>query len=221
MGSLDASCLKGYSMLLGALLILVSVSGIGFGVFLLFGEPLAQQTYHTYRPNFEDIGPLMVVSIVSLLANIGLIGGAKQLSKRIVLTWLVWHYLLVLLFWAWYGYNMLKYHGYIDWSEHGMRQCYWCHQKKVQETLGYIGAIASFVLLVFMIPVHLLHTKLKKWNRHLTDYQYELEEPQYDYNQYADQNTQHQYNYNYNQSHYNHNQNQYQQQYQPQYQYKY
>ena len=58
MGSLDASCLKGYSMLLGALLILVSVSGIGFGVFLLFGEPLAQQTYHTYRPNFEDIGEL-------------------------------------------------------------------------------------------------------------------------------------------------------------------
>ena len=167
----------------------------------------------------------MVVSIVRLLANIGLIGGAKQLSKRIVLTWLVWHYLLVLLFWAWYGYNMLKYHGYIDWTEHGMRQCYWCHQKKVQETLGYIGAIASFVLLVFMIPVHLLHTKLKKWNRHLTDYQYELEEPQYDYNQYTDQNTQHhnQYNYNYNQnqSHYNYNQNQYQQQYHPQYQYKY
>merc|ERR1712241_667051 len=117
--------------------------------------------------------------------------------------WLVWHYLLVLLFWAWYGYNMLKYHGYIDWSEHGMRQCYWCHQKKVQETLGYTGAIASFVLLVFMIPVHLLHTKLKKWNRHLTD-------SQYDYNQYTDQNTQHQnqYNYNYNQSHHNYNQNQ-------------
>ena len=60
MGSLDASCLKGYSMLLGTLLILVSVSGIGFGVFLLFGEPLAQQTYHTYRPNFEDIGELAI-----------------------------------------------------------------------------------------------------------------------------------------------------------------
>ena len=153
----------------------------------------------------------MVVSIVSLLANIGLIGGAKQLSKRIVLTWLVWHYLLVLLFWAWYGYNMLKYHGYIDWSEHGMRQCYWCHQKKVQETLGYIGAIASFVLLVLMIPVHLLHNKIKSRYRYATESEYELEQPQYQ--------TQYQHQYQPQQSHYH--QYQQQQHYPYQQQYKY
>ena len=87
----------------------------------------------------------MVCSVVSLLANIALIGGAKQLSEKIVLTWIVWKYLLILLWWAWYGYNMLKYHGYIDWTAQGMRQCYWCHQRDVQEMMGYIDAIASFV----------------------------------------------------------------------------
>ena len=45
----------------------------------------------------------MVCSVVSLLANIALIGGAKQLSEKIVLTWIVWKYLLILLWWAWYG----------------------------------------------------------------------------------------------------------------------
>ena len=121
----------------------------------------------------------MVCSVVSLLANIALIGGAKQLSEKIVLTWIVWKYLLILLWWAWYGYNMLKYHGYIDWTAQGMRQCYWCHQRDVQEMMGYIGAIASFVLLVLMIPVHMLHNKTKSRYRYATESEYELEQPQY------------------------------------------
>lgn len=214
MGASDAKCLKAYSVTLGSVLILVSIGGIGFSLFLLFGEPFANQTNQTYRPDFENIGgldatqrgpsngiivgPLMVCSVVSLLANIALIGGAKQLSEKIVLTWIVWKYLLILLWWAWYGYNMLKYHGYIDWTAQGMRQCYWCHQRDVQEMMGYIGAIASFVLLVLMIPVHMLHKKTKSRYRYATESEYELEQPQY----------QQQYPYHPQQSHYN--------QYQPQ-----
>ena len=124
-------------------------------------------------------GPLMVCSVISLLTNIALIGGAKQLSEKIVLTWIVWKYLLILLWWAWYGYNMLKYHGYIDWSAQGMRQCYWCHQRDIQEMMGYIGAIASFVLLSSMIPVQIFHSKLKKEHRRLTEFEYELAPPEY------------------------------------------
>ena len=56
MGTSDAKCLKTYSVLLGSILILVSVGGIGFGLFLLFGEPFANQTNQTYRPDFENIG---------------------------------------------------------------------------------------------------------------------------------------------------------------------
>lgn len=56
MGASDAKCLKAYSVTLGSVLIFVSVGGIGFSLFLLFGEPFANQTNQTYRPDFENIG---------------------------------------------------------------------------------------------------------------------------------------------------------------------
>ena len=71
-------------------------------------------------------GPASLASVISLLANVCLIGGAKQYSKDIILFWIVWKFLLLILFWVWYAYSMLKFHGYIDWSGQGMRQCYWC-----------------------------------------------------------------------------------------------
>ena len=70
--------------------------------------------------------------MTSLVINIALIGGAKQLSRKIILMWLVWEYVMILLFWLWYGYNMMKFHGYIDWTDYGMRQCYWCSQRNIQ-----------------------------------------------------------------------------------------
>merc|ERR1712227_107972 len=179
MGGADPGCLKGYAIFVGVVFLPVSIAGIGFSVFLLFGEPFASQTNHTYRPNWEDIGPLIIVSITNLVINIALIGGAKQCSRKIIQVWIVWEYLMILLFWMWYGYNMLKYHGYIDWSDYGMRTCYWCSQKNVREMMGYVGALASFVLIVSMIPVHMLQSKLNKQHRYLTQSQYELEESQY------------------------------------------
>ena len=56
MGLCDLSCLKVFSMMIGILLVLVSVAGVGYSIFMLFGEPLAQETFHTYRPNWENIG---------------------------------------------------------------------------------------------------------------------------------------------------------------------
>jgi hypothetical protein len=49
-------CLKSYSMAVGTVLMLVSVAGIGFCLFMLFGEPFAVQTQDTYAPNWEDLG---------------------------------------------------------------------------------------------------------------------------------------------------------------------
>ena len=56
MGGADPGCLKGYAIFVGVVFLPVSIAGIGFSVFLLFGEPFASQTNHTYRPNWEDIG---------------------------------------------------------------------------------------------------------------------------------------------------------------------
>ena len=125
----------------------------------------------------------MLTSVISLLVNVALIGGAKQLSKGIVLLWLVWSISLVLLFWVWYGYSLLKFHGHIDWSQYGMRPCYWCQDKADQELIGYGGAISSLVLLITVIPVQIFHSKLKKERRRLTEFEYELAPP--DYSQYG------------------------------------
>ena len=56
MGLCDLSCLKVFSMMIGCVLVVASVAGVGFSIFLLFGEPLAKQTYDTYKPNWENIG---------------------------------------------------------------------------------------------------------------------------------------------------------------------
>ena len=61
MGVFDPGCLKGYCIILGTFLLFISLGGIGFSLFLLFGEPLAKQTYHTYRPNWEEIGKIFLV----------------------------------------------------------------------------------------------------------------------------------------------------------------
>ena len=125
----------------------------------------------------------MISSVISLLVNVALVGGACQLSKGIVLLWLVWKILLVFLFWIWYGYSLLKFHGYIDWSSYGMRPCYWCRNRDDQELIGYAGAIASLVLLITIIPVQMFHSKLKKEERRFTELEYELAPP--DYSQYS------------------------------------
>ena len=124
-------------------------------------------------------GPLMISSVISLLVNISLVGGAKIRSKGIVLLWLVWKLLLVLLFWTYYGYSLLKHHGYIDWTSQGMRPCWWCQYKDLQETIGYGAAIASLVLLSTVVPVQIFHSKLKKEHSRLTEFEYELAPPEY------------------------------------------
>ena len=48
-------------MMVGSILVLASVAGVGYSIFLLFGDPLAKQTYDTYKPNWENIGELLLV----------------------------------------------------------------------------------------------------------------------------------------------------------------
>jgi len=164
-------CLKAYCISLGTLLLLASVAGIGFCLFLLFGDPFAVQTQGTYSPNWENIGPAFVASIISLLANLCLIGGAKQLSKEILLFWIVWKNMLIILFWLWFGYSQMKYKGYIDWREYGMRRCYWCDLPEAKY-IGLGGAASSLVLILLMIPVCSLHLKLKRQLRELTEFDF-------------------------------------------------
>eukprot|EP00090_Calanus_glacialis_P046621 TRINITY_DN9239_c0_g1_i1.p1 TRINITY_DN9239_c0_g1~~TRINITY_DN9239_c0_g1_i1.p1 ORF type:complete len:182 (-),score=27.41 TRINITY_DN9239_c0_g1_i1:434-979(-) len=168
MGVCDLPCLKTYSILLGCVLMLASVSGIGLCLFMLFGEPYARQTYDTYTPNWENIVPASLASIISLLANVCLIGGAKQYSKDIILFWIVWKFLLLILFWVWYAYSMLKFNGYVYWD--GMRQCLWCLLPEA-ETVGFGGAMASLLLFTLMVPVEMFHLKLKRQHRELTEYE--------------------------------------------------
>ena len=92
-------------------------------------------------PDHRSVAPAAVGSIISLLANVSLIGGARQSSRRIVLFWIVWHFLLAATYWAWYAYSMLKYYGYIDSSELGLRRCYWCDRPEA-ESLGGDSACA-------------------------------------------------------------------------------
>jgi len=164
------SCLRNYTITVAVFLLLASVAGIGFSLFMIFGDPFARDTYGTYRANWENIAPAAVGSIISLLANVSLVGGARQSSRRIVLFWIVWHFLLAAIYWAWYAYSMLKYYGYIDSSELGLRRCYWCDRPEA-ESLGFGGAVGTLVLSILIMPVIAFHMKLKRESRELTDYE--------------------------------------------------
>jgi len=169
--SFSLVCLKQYCICVGVVMLLASVAGIGFCLFMLFGQPFSVQTQRTYAPNWENIGPAFVASIISLLANLCLIGGAKQYSKEIVLFWIVWKNLLIVLFWTWFGYSQLKYNGYIDWKEHRMRRCYWCDLPEAKY-VGLGGAISSLALILLLLPVASFHLKLKRQLRELTEYEF-------------------------------------------------
>ena len=62
----STSFLRGFAVLTGVILTLASVFGIGFSLFLIFGEPLDRYTSGTYTPSWEDIG--MLLSSLSLWA---------------------------------------------------------------------------------------------------------------------------------------------------------
>ena len=102
---------------------LVSIAGIGLSLFLIFDDPFydSQLVQGTYEPSWEDVGksnrhtcspfrlnqnlklsgPAMVLSVVSLLVNVILVGGAKQGSKDMLLTWTLWKIVVVVVFWLW------------------------------------------------------------------------------------------------------------------------
>jgi len=162
------TCLKNYCISIGSLLLLVSLTGLGFCLFLLFADPVSELTQHTSTgPNWENLGPAFIAAIISLLANLCLIGGAKQFSKEIVLFWIVWKFLLLIIFWTWYTFSQLKFHGYIDWMSYGMRRCFWCSQKEAKY-VGYGGALSSIGLIILIIPVIKFHIKLKRHLREMT-----------------------------------------------------
>ena len=50
-------------MAVGTVLMLLSVAGIGFCLFMLFGEPFAIQTQDTYAPNWEDLGRTLLIMV--------------------------------------------------------------------------------------------------------------------------------------------------------------
>jgi hypothetical protein len=56
-------------------------------------------------------GPAFVAAIISLLANLCLIGGAKQFSKEIILFWIIWKVILILIYWLWFGYSQASERG--------------------------------------------------------------------------------------------------------------
>jgi mannose/fructose/N-acetylgalactosamine-specific phosphotransferase system component IID len=61
--------------------------------------------YAAYKFELFLTGPAFVAAIISLLANLCLIGGAKQYSKEIILFWIIWKVILIVIYWLWYGYS--------------------------------------------------------------------------------------------------------------------
>ncbi len=90
--------------------------------------------------------------MVSLVLSVVLIGGAIQHSQGMLLAWLVWQVVLLVVFWAWYAYNQLKYHGYVE----GLRGCYFCGLRNHESNVTSGGAVASFVIITCMIVVTFL-----------------------------------------------------------------
>ena len=108
-----------------------------------FYQPRFTETNVTYFLTVFQIvpGPALVVSVVSLLANVFLIGGSRQLSKDFLLVWIIWKSIAILIFWAWYGYNQLKHYGYIDWTSYGMKNCAFCD---LNPESTYVGEFYKF-----------------------------------------------------------------------------
>ena len=46
-------------------------------------------------------GPAFVVSVMTLVMSILLIGGAKQGSKDMIFAWVVWMVIAAVIFWLW------------------------------------------------------------------------------------------------------------------------
>merc|ERR1712018_83640 len=168
------SCLSVTVSVLGVIFCACSVTGIAMSLFLVFGDPLPTSfTQDTYSPYWEDIGPAMVVSVVSLLVNVLLIGGARQLSKDFLLVWIIWKCVAIVLVWLWYGYNVLKDYGYIDWTAYGMKGCLFCSYERYEpEIRNYVvsGCVIFTIVILFAIfPVEILRSRLKKRHRELTE----------------------------------------------------
>lgn len=165
------SSLSRWCILIGCVMCLVSIAGIGLSLFLIFDDPFydSQLVQGTYEPSWEDVGPAMVLTVVSLLVNVLLVGGAKQGSKDMLLTWTIWKVAVVSIFWLWYGYNQLKFHGYIDWRDRGMKNCYFCGDQYTEQYVVMGGAIGSLTIVFFMIPVEMLRSKLKTTHREMTE----------------------------------------------------
>ena len=52
-------------------------------------------------PSSQDIGPAMLSSVVSVIINVLLVGGAVLYSHKMLMAWIVWDIALLIIFWAW------------------------------------------------------------------------------------------------------------------------
>jgi len=164
------SSLVCWCTLIGCALSAFSVGGIALSLFLIFEDNVfydAQLIQGTYTPSEEDVVPAMVVSVISLLINVMLVGASKLRSNNMLLVWTVWKVFVVILFWAWYGYNQLKFHSYIEWE--GMKNCYFCGDQYTEQYVVMGGAIGSIVIVLCIVPVEMLRSKLKAIHREMTE----------------------------------------------------
>ena len=52
-------------------------------------------------PSSQDIGPAMLSSVVSVIINVILVGGAVLYSHKMLMAWIVWDIALLIIFWGW------------------------------------------------------------------------------------------------------------------------
>lgn len=166
------SCLRGACLLIGLLWAGVGCAGVCLTLFLLFGQSFRDWTHNTYTPSMEDVVPLLVVSIPSVVFSLILMGGAAYRLKSQVMAWMVWFSIVPIAVWVWFAYNQLKHHGYIDWTQQGMKGCYFCGLDPEESYITVTCVALTVIDLLSLIVAGQYHGKLKRRYREAMDTQF-------------------------------------------------
>ncbi|TRY79365.1 hypothetical protein TCAL_12156 [Tigriopus californicus] len=166
------SCLRASCLLIGLFWVGAGCAGVCLTLFLLFGQRLKDWTHNTYTPSMEDVVPLLVLSIPSVVFSLVLMGGAAYRLKSQVMAWMVWFSIVPITVWVWFAYNQLKHHGYIDWTRQGMKGCYFCGLDPEESYVTITCVVLTVIDLLSLIIAGQYHGKLKRRYREATESQF-------------------------------------------------
>ncbi len=92
-----------------------------------------------------------------------LIGSGALYSRKMATAWIVWAVLLLIVYWVWFAYSQLKYHGYIEFA--GQKGCYFCDHAEASQAVGTSGAAGSALVIASIVIASVFRPKCDKWHR--------------------------------------------------------